>query len=808
MTRKAAKKSTTKKAKAEGAENSSKTEVHKEEIHGTIGVNSEVAMAEEADAANRAEREGETPEDDEEYHPGDRPSAEYKLYRSKETKRSVKEGGPDFSKLIPEPFLPDNYNETYLYLVPRDPESLLAIWEVGEEMRVHLTTTYGADFFEKNDLILRLYQVTGLDFDGFNANHTFEVDDALHWKNSYWVKVYAGENYIAEIGYRAKGTTFFERVARSNTIHVPQAGTTGYEKYCEWSKIKVDGNPVEVKTEADDWRFNQYHYWRNRTHNAPDEKGCWALVLHQHLPFIRHPEYDVALEEQWFFEAVVSVYTQFLNVCWNLEKDKVDFRMTVSLTPPLMSMMQDPLLQKRAARHIKECIKLATLERDNSVGKPYHDTAQETLKRFWIAKEVFEAYDGDLTRGYKDFQDLGKLEIITCPATHMLLPLYSHMPEVIRAQIKTACTQYERVFGRPPRGMWLPENAFTPGLDDELAACGIQWTLVSAVSMGQGDTKCFFDTARPIITPGGVAVFGIDEETRNQVWSREAGYPGHPDYKEWYRDLGYDADWDYLPKYWKEADVRRNTGIKYYRITRKGADLGEKDYYNPSWAEETMYSQAGQFVYYRGVQANHLSETHGTTPCVVSAYDAELFGHWWEEGPQWLEAVFRKLLYDQDVVRPVTPSEFLMETETHQRMMPGAASWGKKDYFGTWNDGREYQPNCWTWRHYYRICGEMMALAKEHKKTTDPLLERALNQAAREVFLACASDWAFLIETGQAVRYSELQIVKHLDRAKVLLGQIKGGTVDAEYLELLEQSDNIFTEDMDFRVFSPGSAAR
>ncbi|MHC4885452.1 MAG: 1,4-alpha-glucan branching protein domain-containing protein [Planctomycetota bacterium] len=732
---------------------------------------------------------------------GDRPSGgESGIYQASESGAG---DGPDFSSLIAEPFLPDTWNETYLYLIPRDPESMLAIWEVGEATRLDLTGRFGDDFFASNDLVLRVYQVTGVDFDGVNSNHIFEVSDELHWKNSYWVKVYAGEDYIAEIGYRAAGTTFFEVVARSNPIHIPRAVNTDGEVYAEWSQIEVDANEVEVPTDPEGWRFNQYHYWKKRTHAAPEEKGFWSLVLHQHLPFVRHAEYDVALEEQWFFEAVVSVYTQFLNVLWNLEKDKVDFRITVSLTPPLLSMMQDPLLQKRAARHIEECIALATRERDHAAGKPWYDTAEDTLRRFWIAKEVFEAYEGDLTRGYRDFQDLGKLEVITCPATHMLIPLYQHQPGAIRAQLATACKQYERVFGRAPRGIWLPENAYTPGIDAYLAEFDIKWTLISAVSMEQGDTKSFYNTARPVITPNGVACFGIDEDTRNQVWSREAGYPGHPDYKEWYRDLGYDADWDYLSDYWTVADCRRNTGIKYYRITKQGADLGEKDYYNPAWARETVHAQAGQFVFSRGAQANHLAGEYHTRPCVVSAYDAELFGHWWEEGPMWLESVFRKLCFDQDVVRPCTPSEYLAEESTQQRMMPGAGSWGKKSYFGTWVDGREYQPNCWVWRHYYRICDRMVVQAAAHRETTDAVLERALNQAVREVFLACASDWGFLIETGQAVRYSELQIIRHLDRARELLRQIEAGEVDKDYLTLLEAADTAFpAPDLDFRTFA------
>ncbi len=708
----------------------------------------------------------------------------------------------DAGILTSTPFLDPLQNETYCYLVPRDPRTIYAIWEVGQATREHLQAAHGNAFFDRHHLILRLYQVTGIVFDGFNANAVFEKSDWLDDKNEYWLEVIGDNDYLAEIGYRSNDGNDFEVVARSNVIRVPKGYPTEREAYAGGNEVEVDGNAVEVPVREDEWRFNQYYYWKERTHAAPDEKGCWALVLHQHLPFVRHPEYRVSLEEQWYFEAVLAVYTQIINMFWRLERDKVDFRVTVSLTPPLLSMMQDPLLQQRAARHIDQCIRLATRERDNSHGMPYHDTAEQILHRFWIAKEVFEAYDGDLTRGYRDFQDMGKVEVITCPATHMILPLFAHHPEIVRGQIQLACRQYERAFGRWPRGMWLPENAFTPGIDRFLVDEGIKWCLLDATALAEADTRSHHGTNAPIITPNGLACFGIDEETRAQVWSREGGYPGHENYKEWYRDLGYDADWDYLPDYFKTANVRRNTGIKYYRITEKGCDLGGKDYYKPLWAEGTVHEQAGQFVYYRGVKANYVRDTDAITACTVSAYDAELFGHWWEEGPAWLESVFRKMCFDQQEVRPVTPSEYLAEHPRHQQLMPGASSWGKKNYFQTWVDGREYQPNCWVFRHYYRLCGRMTDLATRFKGCEDALMVRALNQAAREMCLAVASDWGFLIETGQAVRYSELQIIAHIDRAKELMRQVQEGRINETYLLTLEAADNFMAwDEMDFRVF-------
>ena len=99
----------------------------------------------------------------------------------------------------------------------------------------------------------------------------------------------------------------------------------------------------------------------------------------------------------------------------------------------------------------------------------------------------------------------------------------------------------------------------------------------------------------------------------------------------------------------------------------------------------------------------------------------------------------------------------------------------------------------------------MSDAATRFKDTTDPVLKRALDQAGRSLFLAGASDWGFLISTGQAIRYSEVQILTHIDRAKELLRQVETGEVREEYLALLESVDCIFPwGDMDFRVFCRG----
>ncbi|MGA1870088.1 MAG: 1,4-alpha-glucan branching protein domain-containing protein [bacterium] len=704
-----------------------------------------------------------------------------------------------------EPFLDPYYNETYMWVLPKDPCNAYAIFEVGEGTKEYLTKKFGDNFLQNNFQVIRVYQIDNQGvFTGYNYNNVFEIDDYIQDKNDYWFTLHPDHDYICEIGYKAKNSNFFEMVARSNSFRMPKNFKEKEEKYVEWAKTDCEYHPVYVQTGEDDWRFNLYKCWREGcVHNKPPEKGYWVLMLHNHLPFVRHPEHDISLEEQWLFEAITSVYTQLLAMFWRLEKESIDFRLTLSLSPPLISMLQDKLLQDRYRRHISEVISFAEKEYAHSHDKPFRHTLELLLSKFHKAKEVFESYSGDITHGFRDFQNLGKLEICVCPATHAILPFYLHYPEAIRAQIQIACRQYERVFGCWPRGIWLPENAYAPALDLYLREQGIKWTMVNTPGIRQSDTKVLFDVYAPVITHSGLTVFGIDEETKSQVWSKKDGYPGDGRYKDWYKDVGYEADWDYLPPYFKEANIRRSTGLKYHRVTERTLPLDRKEYYHPEWAGEAIAEHAGQFVYFRGLQALDLQKKYNRNPVIFSAYDGELFGHWWEEGPAWIETVFRKMLYDQSTVRPVTPSEYLYQYTHHQKVTPGISSWGTEDYFGTWLDGRDYQPNTWIFRHIFKILDRLINCASA-KRSAEGLEKRALDQAARELLLAQSSDWGFLIQTGQAIRYSEMRIVKHLNWAKELLREVEEGQINQTLLESLENANTIFNLDMDFRVFCRG----
>lgn len=525
--------------------------------------------------------------------------------------------------------------------------------------------------------------------------------------------------------------------------------------------------------------------------------GYLSVLLHAHLPFVRHPEYPEFLEEDWLYEAITETYVPLVRMMEALQHDGVHFRLTMSLTPPLCEMLADTLLQDRYVRHLEKILELAEAQAVARRGTPFAEAAQQAADELRTTRTLFcERWGRQLLPRFRELQDAGVLEIITCAATHAFLPLMA-TDLARRAQLEIAVNNYRKHFGRDPRGIWLPECAYAAGLEALLAEVGIRWFVLEEHGVSGASPTPRFGPYRPIVTPAGVAAFGRDPETSRQVWSADSGYPGDPLYREFYRDLGYDLELDEVRPYLHSDGIRRNIGLKLHRITGK-VDLAKKEPYVPSWARERAAHHAGNFLFNRQAQARHLHGVLGTAPHIMAPYDAELFGHWWFEGPIFLEMLFRKMHFDQDEIEPVTPSEYLEREPIHQLASPAMSSWGAGGYYEVWLNGG----NDWMLRHLHRAEERMIELAARFA-APDELQRRALNQAARELLLAQSSDWAFIVTTNTMVEYAEKRTRDHVARFNGLYLQLTEDRLEESWLAELESRDSIFQE-LDYRVFSPG----
>lgn len=525
--------------------------------------------------------------------------------------------------------------------------------------------------------------------------------------------------------------------------------------------------------------------------------GYLCLVLHAHLPYVRHPEYDDFLEEDWLYEAITETYIPLLEMMDGLERDGADWRLTMSITPTLAGMLSDPLLQYRYVRHIDNLIALSGKEIDRTRWEPaFHHLAQMYHSRFHRCRDVFvRQYGNNLISGFRRFLEAGKLEIITCGATHGFFPLMQSNANAIRAQIEIGCREHERHFGRRPKGIWLPECGYTEGVDRMLADAGIQYFFVDTHGVLYADPRPKHGVYAPILCPGsGVAAVARDTESSKQVWSAIEGYPGDYQYREFYRDVGFDLDYDYLRPHLHENGIRSNLGIKYYKITGRGT---HKEPYNPHVAMERAADHAGNFMFNREKQVEWLAGAMDRPPLILAPYDAELFGHWWFEGPDWINFLLRKMHWDQETVKTITIPEYLERHSRNQLSQPSFSSWGYKGYCEVWLEGS----NDWIYRHLIEDADRMVELARDHKDDGSPVKRRALNQAARELLLAQSSDWAFIMKTGTMVEYACQRTKVHVLNFNHLYEQIKHGNIDEPWLSQIERRHNPFP-DIDYRVYA------
>ncbi|MFL5343225.1 MAG: glycoside hydrolase family 57 protein [Hyalangium sp.] len=526
-------------------------------------------------------------------------------------------------------------------------------------------------------------------------------------------------------------------------------------------------------------------------------QGSLALVLHAHLPFVRHPEHEDFLEEDWLYEAISETYLPLLLVFDRLAEEGVPFRVTMSLTPTLVTMLRDELLTGRYTRKLERLCELGAREVHRTRDDPtFGPLARLYRDHFEFLRVAWEGrYQRDLVSAFRRLQDAGYLEIITCCATHGFLPLMQETPEAVHAQISVGANHYRQTFGRDAPGIWLAECGYYPGVERFLAAERIRYTLLDTHGLTDATPRPLFGPFAPLYTEAGVAVYGRDPESSQQVWSAESGYPGDPTYREFYRDIGWDLPLDYVRPFVQPTGDRKNTGYKYYRITGKTQD---KLPYDPAAARQRAALHAGNFMFNRERQIEYLASRMGERkPVVVAPYDAELFGHWWFEGPQFLDFLIRKVATEQQTFRLVTPSDDLREFPRNQVASPPLCSWGSGGYANMWLD----ESNDWVYRHLHHCARQMVALARDYPETS-PLQRRALNQAARELLLAQSSDWAFIMKTGTMVDYAVRRTKEHVLRFLRLNEQVRGGNIDEAWLSQVEARNNIFPE-IDYRVYRP-----
>ncbi|WP_050436251.1 glycoside hydrolase family 57 protein [Chondromyces crocatus] len=522
--------------------------------------------------------------------------------------------------------------------------------------------------------------------------------------------------------------------------------------------------------------------------------GHIALVLHAHLPYVRHPEHPRSFEERWLFEALWESYLPLLGVLDRLAAEGVRAPIALSVSPTLAAMLRDALLCRRFELHVQRTEALAKRVGQvlgAGVFAPALAFYRDRLEAAWA---VWEGCDGDVLGALQRHARAGHVELFSTAATHAFLPGLLPTPASVRAQVRLGRQGFGALVhgdaARAPAGFWLPECGWDPRLAPDLSSAGVVWTVVDehALSPSTGSAVAGRVAAGsaaatglvPVRSASGVVFFGRDRVSAREVWSREEGYPGHPDYREFYRDVGHDLDESVLGDELGPDGSRLMTGLKLHRITGPDAD---KAPYDPVAASARARLHAAAFVARRRehlARAIEVAETgnegsRGTPPVVVAAYDAELFGHWWLEGPMFLEHVLRMLGGEGRGGRSseegrataglLTPGAYVERHGTSVGADPVASTWGEGGFGTVWIGQRTAR----LWRHVHHAEGPVRAAVQRVRALGEEGVRgAAVDQAVRELLLLQASDWAFMIDRGEMTSYAEARVRTHVIRSRRL----------------------------------------
>jgi 1,4-alpha-glucan branching enzyme len=540
----------------------------------------------------------------------------------------------------------------------------------------------------------------------------------------------------------------------------------------------------------------------------------FVFMLHSHLPYVlNHGRWPHGSD--WISEAAIDTYLPLLEVLRALQRDDVVAPVTIGFTPVLANQLANPLFAEELEAFIAQ--RLEACDAAEADLPAAGDAHLVPLVGYWRdrlsrLRDLFRSTTGDLVAAFRALAEAGRIEIVGSAATHGFLPLLAR-DESIRFQLAVGVAEHRRLFGRAPEGCWLPECAYRPrgpwhpwptapqagvrrGIEEHLADAGFRFFFVDAHLAAAGRPLGIYgdpisgprESTGPLsggelalrspyrayrVSPArgssGVVAYVRDPRASMQVWSRQEGYPGEGRYLEFHK-------------------IRWPGGLKLWRVTGGDVDLGGKEPYHPAQALDAAAGHARHFS--ELLQQIARTRSPGPDGVIAAPFDTELFGHWWFEGPDFLGQVYRELAHQRDV-RPVTGSRHLLDYPARAAIRLPTGTWGANGDYTMWLSDLV----AWTWERLWPLEARFWDLAPQ--ALTDPATQGVLVSAARQMLLAQASDWQFIISTGHVTDYAVRRFIGHCSDAERLLGALEGDlSLDAgrQLAAELDRRDQVFPD--------------
>lgn len=465
-------------------------------------------------------------------------------------------------------------------------------------------------------------------------------------------------------------------------------------------------------------------------------EGSFCLVLHSHLPWLpHHGTWPVG--EEWLYQAWAHSYLPMVDLLEEFAAEGWRDILTLGVTPVLAAQLDDPY----ALRACHDWLGNWQL-RAQFAATQWHEPLLKDLAaaEFRAAGRALETFESRWRHGFspllRPLVDSGVIELLGGPLTHPFQPLLH--PAVRGFTLRAGLDDTALRVGRAPAGIWAPECGYAPGMEHDYAAAGVERFLVDGPAL-HGDTHA----ARPVGSSD-VLCFGRDLEVTYRVWSPKAGYPGDPAYRDFHT-------------------FDHPSGLKPSRVTGKHVPPHEKRPYDPVLAAASVARHADDFVGTVVKRLRSLRARHGRPGLVVAAYDTELFGHWWHEGPAWLAAVLRTLRAQG--VQVTTLRGALEAGHVGSAVELPASSWGSGKDWRVW-DGEQVSDLVTAGASLQE---ELLAVPAV------PYRDPVRDQLVREALLTLSSDWAFMVTKDSAADYARRRAKVHGDRFAELAALLRSG---------------------------------